>query len=173
VFDKYHADPAVSRIVGKYLVLVHVDIAKNAGGDALYSKYGTQRGVPAWTVLDLHQKVLADSGDGAANVGYPYLPKEIDHYVKVLKTTCAKISEAEIDVLKTKLKEVVPKKKEKAVPKTANADSPPKLPAASSPRLSLFSALTPVQAQRVSSRPAWRRWHADRLVGMAGCLRLS
>jgi hypothetical protein len=114
VFDKYHADPAVSRIIDKHLVVVHVDIVKNSGGEGMYKKYGTQRGVPAWTVLDAHEKVLGDSGDGRDNVGYPYLPNEIAHYVKILKATCTTISDAEIDVLKTKLKEVVSKKKEKA-----------------------------------------------------------
>jgi hypothetical protein len=110
VFEAYHADPAVSRIIGKYLVVVDVDIAKNAGGTEMYEKYGTQRGVPAWTVLDAHAKVLADSGDGKDNVGLPYEPKEIDHYVAVLKKTCPKISAEEIQTLTSKLKEIAGKK---------------------------------------------------------------
>jgi hypothetical protein len=114
VFDRYHADPAVSRIIDKYLVIVHVDIVKNDGGQKLYRKYGSERGVPAWTVLDTSEKVLADSGDGLKNVGYPYLPREIDHYVKVLKATCANISDADIQVLTSNLKEVVARAKEKA-----------------------------------------------------------
>jgi hypothetical protein len=69
VFEAYHADPAVSRILGKYLVIVDVDIVKNPGGKEMYEKYGTQRGVPAWTVLDASEKVLDDSGDGKDNVG--------------------------------------------------------------------------------------------------------
>ena len=81
MFEAYHAEPAVSRILGKYLVIVDVDIAKNPGGMEMYEKYGTQRGVPAWTVLDTNEKVLADSGDGRDNVGLPYEPKEIEHYV--------------------------------------------------------------------------------------------
>ena len=76
MFEAYHADPAVSRILGKYLVIVDVDIAKNPGGREMYKKLGTQRGVPAWTVLDANEKVLADSGDGKDNVGLPYEPKE-------------------------------------------------------------------------------------------------
>jgi hypothetical protein len=112
VFEAYHADPAVSRIIGKYLVVVDVDIAKNPGGKEMYEKYGTQRGVPAWTVLDAGEKVLADSGDGKDNVGLPYEPKEIEHYVAVLKKTCSKISDDEIDVLTKKLKEIAGKKLE-------------------------------------------------------------
>ncbi len=104
----------MSRIIGKYLVVVDVDIAKNPGGKEMYEKYGTQRGLPAWTVLDAKEKVLADSGDGKDNVGLPYEPKEIEHYVKVLKKTCAKISDDEIDALTKKLKELAGKKLEEA-----------------------------------------------------------
>lgn len=112
----------MSRIIDKYLVVVHVDIVKNSGGEGMYKKYGTQRGVPAWTVLDTREKVLGDSGDGRDNVGYPYAPHEIDHYVKILKVTCPKISDAEINVIKTKLKEVVSKKKAKADRPTDTTD---------------------------------------------------
>ena len=112
MFEAYHADPAVSRILGKYLVIVDVDIAKNPGGKEMYEKYGTQRGVPAWTVLDANEKVLADSGDGKGNVGLPYEPKEIEHYVVVLRKTCPKISDDEIDVLTKNLKAIAGKKLE-------------------------------------------------------------
>ena len=112
MFEAYHADPAVSRIVGKYLVVVDVDIVKNPGGKEMYEKYGTQRGVPAWTVLDANEKVLADSGDGKENVGLPYEPNEIEHYVAVLEKTCPQITQDEIEVLTKKLKEIAGKKLE-------------------------------------------------------------
>ena len=112
MFEAFHADPAVSRILAKYLIIVDVDIVKNRGGKEMYEKYGTQRGVPAWTVLDANEKVLADSGDGKDNVGLPYEPKEIEHYVAVLKKTCSKISDDEIDVLTKNLKAIAGKKLE-------------------------------------------------------------
>ena len=102
----------MSRILGKYLVIVDVDIAKNPGGREMYKKFGTQRGVPAWTVLDANEKVLADSGDGKDNVGLPYEPKEIEHYVAVLKKTCPKISDDEIGALTKQLKAIAGKKLE-------------------------------------------------------------
>jgi len=114
VFEAYHADSAVSRIIDKHLIIVDVDFVKNPGGDKMYEKYGTQRGVPAWTVLDANQKVLADSGDGKENVGFPYEPKEIEHYVKALKKTCPKISDDDMQVLAKKLKEIGDKKRDDA-----------------------------------------------------------
>jgi hypothetical protein len=114
VFEAYHADPAVSRIIEKYFIIVDVDIAKNPGGKEMYEKYGAQRGVPAWTVLDVNEKVLADSLNGKDNVGLPFQPKEIEHYVTVLKKTCPKITDDEIDVLTKKLKDLAGKKLEEA-----------------------------------------------------------
>lgn len=110
--DKYHADAEVEKVVGKYFVIVKVDVVTNPGGEEMYKKYGADRGVPAFTVLDADAKVLADSGDGDKNVGFPYEDKEIEHYVKVLRTA-TKATDAEVDLLVKKLREIGPKKDKK------------------------------------------------------------
>jgi hypothetical protein len=109
-FDQYHADPKVSALLAKYVVVVRVETNKTAGGKDLYVKYGMERGVPAWTILDADAKVLADSGDGKENVGFPYEPNEVTHYFKVLRAACPKLSDAEAGLLGEKLKEFAPKK---------------------------------------------------------------
>jgi hypothetical protein len=108
--DQYHADPKVSALLAKYVVLVRVDINKDDGGKDLYMKYGMERGVPAWTILDANAKVLSDSKDGKDNVGFPYEPDEVTHYFKVLRAACPKLSDAEAGLLGEKLKEFGPKK---------------------------------------------------------------
>jgi hypothetical protein len=110
VFEKYHADPEVSRRLGKHLVFVKVDVVENAGGQELYRKYGTERGVPAWTILAPDGQVLADSGDGKDNVGFPFEPHEIDQYVTALRKACPKLGDDDVKLLRAKLKEVAPKK---------------------------------------------------------------
>src|SRR5262245_57331044 len=45
VFDKYHKDEDVGRIINKHFVVVKVDTEENAGGEDLYRKYGERRGV--------------------------------------------------------------------------------------------------------------------------------
>jgi thioredoxin-related protein len=110
VFDKYHSDPDVSRILDQYLVLVKVSTDENAGGEEMYNEYGKARGVPAFVILDPNGKVLADSGDAGKNIGFPYEPHEIDHYFTALKTACPKMGPGDVDVLREKLKEVRPKK---------------------------------------------------------------
>lgn len=108
--DKYHADPEVTKVVGKYFVLVKVDVVTNPGGEEMYKKYGTDRGVPAWTVLAADAKVLTDSGDGQDNVGFPYEDKEIEHYVKAVRLAAPRMTEAESQVLVKKLRDTGPKK---------------------------------------------------------------
>jgi thioredoxin-related protein len=108
--DKFHADPEVAKVTGKYFVFVKVDVVTNPGGQEMYKKYGDDRGVPAFTVLDTAGKALADSGNGRKNIGYPYEPEEIEGYVAVIRKTCPKVTDAEIEVLMKKLKEIGPKK---------------------------------------------------------------
>jgi uncharacterized protein YyaL (SSP411 family) len=108
--DKYHADPEVAKVVGKYFVLVKVDVVTNPGGEEMYKKYGTDRGVPAWTILAPDSKVVADSGDGDKNVGFPYVDNEIEHYSKAVRTAVPKVTDAEVELLVKKLRDTGPKK---------------------------------------------------------------
>src|SRR5262249_32633507 len=107
-FEAYHADPEVSRVVGKYLVIVKVDVVKNPGGQALYDKYGKPRGVPAFTILDSSAKALADSGDADKNIGFPFKPEEVEHYLKALRESCPGLTSDEVTLLTKKLKEAGP-----------------------------------------------------------------
>jgi hypothetical protein len=110
VFDNYHSDPGVARVLSKHIVLVKVSLDENAGGEEMYLEYGKQRGVPAFSILDVDGKVLADSGDTGKNIGFPYEPHEIEHYFTALKTAIPKLSESDVELLREKLKEVRPKK---------------------------------------------------------------
>jgi thioredoxin-related protein len=108
--EKYHEDGKASPVIGKYLVLVKVDIVKNAGGEAMYKKYGSDRGVPAFSFLDADGKVLADSGDGRDNIGFPYTPQEVTHYFAAFRKACPGLTDAEVELLTARLKEIGPKK---------------------------------------------------------------
>ena len=110
VFDKYHSDPEVARVLDRHLVLVKVSTDENPGGEEMYNEYGKARGVPAFVILDAGGKRLADSGDDDNNIGFPYQPHEIEHYFAALKTGCPKLSESDVELLKETLKEVRPKK---------------------------------------------------------------
>ena len=66
--------------------------------------------MPVFVILEAGGKVLADSGDGDKNIGFPYEPHEIEHYFAALKTACPKLSESDVELLREKLKDVRPKK---------------------------------------------------------------
>ena len=53
---------------------------------------------------------VPDSGNGEKNIGFPYEPHEIDGYIKIVRKTCPKVTDAEIELLTKKLKEIGPKK---------------------------------------------------------------
>jgi Highly conserved protein containing a thioredoxin domain len=109
VFEKYHADDAVTKVISKHLVLVKVDVEENPGGQEMYDEYGKARGVPAFVILNAAGKVLADSGDGDKNIGFPFKPEEVESYFVAMKSACPKLTYAEVQVLRDKLKEVRPK----------------------------------------------------------------
>src|SRR5262249_44139766 len=113
LFDKYHQDSDVRRVLEKRYVFVHVDAADQPGGPELYKRYtrGKGAGVPFWVVLDPAEKVLIDADDGQkGNVGFPYEPHEIDHYLKALKETYPDLTADQRELLVKKLKDVAPKK---------------------------------------------------------------
>jgi thioredoxin-related protein len=109
IFEKYHADDAVTNVISKHLVFVKVDVEENPGGQEMYNEYGKARGVPAFVILDAAGRVLADSGDGDKNIGFPFKPEEVESYFDAMKSACPKLTDAEVQVLRDKLKEVRPK----------------------------------------------------------------
>lgn len=117
--DKYHARPAVAKELGQHLVFVKVDVVENPGGQKLYDKYAPEPGgVPVWVILSADGKVLADSfAEGKdkkkENVGFPYEPNEVEHYMKALRAALPTMTDiAAAGVLK-ELKESGPPRKEK------------------------------------------------------------
>ena len=111
--DKYHARPAVTKLLGKHLTFAKVDIVTNPGGDELYKKYAPKGGgVPVWVILSADGKVLADSfHEKEGNVGFPSDPHEQDHYRAALKKAVPKLTAEDLDVVMAELKEAQPKKK--------------------------------------------------------------
>ena len=106
MFEKYLDDRQVCRTFEQHFVVVHVDIVKNPGGDKLYDQYGPQRGVPAWTILSAGRKVLADSMREKENVGYPYEPQEVEHFLTALKKARPGLGDDDRKVLRDRLDEL-------------------------------------------------------------------
>ena len=105
VFEKYHALPEVSQILGKYLVNVKIDTTYMPDGKEVFSKMA-KPSAPSWVIVTPDRKPIVDSYADSGNVGYPVEPNEIAHYVKALKQAAPKITEDEIKTLSTHLRKL-------------------------------------------------------------------
>jgi thioredoxin-related protein len=110
IFDKYHHDPEVIRILSKYYIVSMIDYDKTPQGKELYRTYGSA-GFPSWVILDCRSRVLLNSEapisgvkDRKHNIGYPAGDNELAYYIHALKTTSPSITWSECNILKEKLK---------------------------------------------------------------------
>jgi thioredoxin-related protein len=107
LLDRFHNDPEVAQVLGKYFVIKKVDIHELFGGEQVYLEHGSIRGVPAFSVLDSAGNLLADSGhDEATNFGYPDTPEQLDAYCDTMKKACPEMTDAELQILRDKLVEI-------------------------------------------------------------------
>lgn len=106
IFEKYHCDSIVNKILDKYIIIKMIDINKTPGGSELYKTYG-KVGFPSWTIIDSTKKVL---NGNSGNTGFPGTERDIGYYIKSLKKAAPSITPLECEVLSKKLKEYRPKK---------------------------------------------------------------
>jgi Thioredoxin-like len=116
--DKFLARPRVARILEKDYVVVKIDLARMTGAKAVVAKIrkpGEGGGVPWFAFLDGAGKILITSTKpGAGNIGFPVDPeKEIPHFVAMLKKTRAKVSDADIEYLRTALIKADPRPRDR------------------------------------------------------------
>ena len=107
-FDRFHSQPEVQKIIGKYYVIVGIDTSYMPDGNATFSKYA-KPGAPSWVILSSQKKVLVDSYAPEGNVGYPLAPNETAYYVAALKKATPAITEAELEVLSQQIKKAAGK----------------------------------------------------------------
>ncbi len=101
MFERFLEDPAIHPIMDKAFVMDRLDVgehpgdtkhADSPGGEALRTALGGKdAGYPYIVMLTPTGKPIADSflpnkpRDGAANIGYPALPVEVDWFMQMLK----------------------------------------------------------------------------------------
>lgn len=99
----FEADEDVARLLDKYFLLIHLRIDADPGAEQMYYERGSDRGAPAYTIVDPHGEPLADSGDVGQNIGFPNNDEEVKRYLEMLKTACPKITDEEQVLLRNKL----------------------------------------------------------------------
>jgi len=102
-YDAYHEDPNVMRIIGKYFVLLQIDVYETPGGEHLFGEHGGSDKLPLFSILDPNGMLLANSGEGDGNIGFPTKPSEVAAYFAALKSACPNLGDDEIRLLRQKL----------------------------------------------------------------------
>lgn len=76
-------------LLGAEFVDLKIDIDRTAEGKAILERYrgGEGGGIPWFAFLDGEGKALATSDGPGGNVGFPYAPEEIAHFLDMLKKT--------------------------------------------------------------------------------------
>jgi len=87
--DDWLARPEVASLIAKDYVSVKIDQDRMAGGKELLAKErgGDTGGIPWFAIEDAKGTVLATSDLDGQNVGFPSEPKEIEHFLSILKKT--------------------------------------------------------------------------------------
>jgi thiol-disulfide isomerase/thioredoxin/glutaredoxin len=104
--DAWLLRPDVGPVFAKDYVDCKLDQDRMTGAKDLYEKYHTGKpgGIPWFVVLDPAGKALGTSDDAKGqNVGFPADPQEIEHFVKLLNETKKRLTDKDVEALKTSL----------------------------------------------------------------------
>lgn len=102
--EDWMARPEVAAVLGKDFVDVKIDIDRMTGGKTVLTRYRPEDGgIPWFAFVSPQGKALVTSDGPKGNVGFPYEPHEIDHFIHALNRARVKITEPEVDALRASL----------------------------------------------------------------------
>ena len=104
--DEYLRQPAIANIFNSAFVPVKIDVDRMTGGKEMdkRTRGDAKPGIPFFAVLDASGKKLADSNDpDLGNLGCPYTPEEVALFMKLLRRTAPKLTDADIATLRAGL----------------------------------------------------------------------
>jgi thioredoxin-related protein len=101
------AQPDVAAILDRDFVIAQVDIDRMTGGKDVMKHYrpDPSGGIPWYVILDSKGKSLATADGPGGNIGYPYKPEEIDHFMATVKGQAQRIEAGHLDRLRKSLEE--------------------------------------------------------------------
>ncbi len=104
--EDWMARPEIGAILAKAFVDVKVDTDRMTGGQDLLNAHskGKNGGIPWCEILGADGKALVNSNGPKGNIGFPAQADEIAWFVGMLKTSGAKLSDADIATLEASLK---------------------------------------------------------------------
>ena len=101
------AQPEVAAILDRDFTIVRVDTDRMTHGKEILKRFrpSDQGGIPWFAVLESNGKSLGDSDGPQGNIGYPFKPEEIDHFMTLITKVSRRIDSAGQDKLRHSLKE--------------------------------------------------------------------
>ena len=80
------AQPEIASILDRDFVIVRIDIDRMTHGKDVLTKFrpSEKGGIPWFAVLDAKGKSLGTSDGPQGNIGYPFKPEEIDHFMTLI-----------------------------------------------------------------------------------------
>jgi thioredoxin-related protein len=128
------AKPEIGSILDRDLVIVKVDIDRMTNGKDVMAKVrpNVAGGIPWFVVLDSKGKSLGNSDGPQGNIGYPFKPEEIDHFMTVISGQSRHIEAGQLERLKQSLKdsalEIEKQQKARQAARPATAPAPAAAP---------------------------------------------
>jgi len=100
-------DPEVAAILERDFVVAKVDIDRMTDGKnvMLHHRSSASGGIPWYVVLDSKGKSLGTADGPEGNIGYPFKPKEIDHFVNLVRSASQHIDAQQLEKLRHSLEE--------------------------------------------------------------------
>ena len=101
------AQPEIAAILDRDFIVAQVDIDRMASGKEVMRTYRADPsgGIPWYVMLDSRGKALATADGPKGNIGYPYKPEEIDHFLATVKGQAHRIDAGQLDRLRKSLEE--------------------------------------------------------------------
>jgi thioredoxin-related protein len=101
------AQPEIAAILDRDFVIAQVDIDRMTGGKEVQKRYqpASSGGIPWFAILDVQGKALVTSDGPGGNIGYPAQPKEIDHFLSMVKGQARRIDAGQLDQVRKSLEQ--------------------------------------------------------------------
>ena len=97
----------IAAILDRDFVIVKVDIDRMTHGKDVMARVrpNVEGGIPWFAVLDAKGKPVATSDGPKGNIGYPFAPEEIDHFMALITKEGRRIEASQREQLKRSLQE--------------------------------------------------------------------
>jgi hypothetical protein len=107
-YRQFLAGEGVKTVFDRHFVRADIDIVDTPGGSYLYQECGGQGTIPTFTILDGNGMMLAESGAGDENIGFPVSASEVERFFTALRTARPTLTAAEEATLLDALTELRP-----------------------------------------------------------------